>query len=81
MSVCSERERVNFLLISFVKKIIEVESDSEKWYLPNVRINFTHEESVVARTFARIFKSQELNICSLGIFGAHFVVRFKDFFS
>lgn len=71
--VSREQERVNFLVISFVQKIVAEE-------LKNVasieKVDFLSNESVVGRLFYRVFKSQEKNVDTVCSILAHLMNKF-----
>ena len=71
--VSREQERVNFLVISFVQKIVAEE-------LKNVasieKVDFLSNESLVGRLFYRVFKSQEKNVDTVCSILAHLMNKF-----
>ena len=70
--------RVNFQLLSIMKKILPVELHNKKL----TEIDFLSSESLTGKIFKYIFKSQSINLDSIGTFVAHLIncmsIDFKE---
>ena len=71
--ISREQERVNLLLISFIKNIIHSEISKAKSLND---IDFLAEDSLIGRLFYRILKSQEKNVDTICSILAHLMNRF-----
>ena len=67
-----EQERVNLLLISFIKQVIPQELEGMRLR----DIDFTKKDSLIGKLFHRIFKSQERNMDTVCSILAHLLDKF-----
>ena len=71
--VSREQERVNLLLISFIKHMIKTEL---KDVISLEKVDFLAEDSLIGVLFFRIFKSQQKNVDTICSILAHLMNKF-----